>query len=295
MDRRVVVKVALTGLTALAGLALPQLAHAGIPVTMALSDGDDEVEILGGVVTIDGIEVLDFADFDDGYDWDVTIEGGDGNDHITIDDIPDWINFEVQGGDDEDSIVNYDESRTIVADGGAGVDACAENLSSSSNCETDVDLVAIGLRWDYDQNNNELTLRGTSGADQIAVFNLFSVGFYLFNGHATGLGGVLWDYGDGHGGNPVDSLVIYGQRGADEIWVAPGSHAEQVTIYGGRGADHIITMGTIPSGSSVLVDAGGNTSDTCYRGENDVTSGSYSTLDCEQSGYRDWSDFEVVD
>lgn len=287
-----------TGFVSIVAAVSPRTAHAGIPVTIDGTSGDDEIELIDGVLTLNGGPQVDLGDIlSDEFAYDVTINGSAGNDYIIVDGLDalaDTITFTINGGDGEDNLVNYDSQESVTVVGGGGIDACAENVVASQ-CETDVDLAGLGMAWDYDASLNEFTIWGTNGADQIAVFNIFTFGVYLFNGTPMGLGDVLFDYGNDVNQFPIDSLVIRGRRGADEIWVMPNAHADHVTVYGGYGADDIITIGHIVSDSTVVIDAGRNANDTCYTGVNDIHNGSYQTIDCENSGNLEFTDFDPVE
>jgi|GEM_PF-6306670 len=234
--------------------------EASLPLSLAISDADEALLIVGGP----GPDALTGGAFDDtlaGLAGEDTIDGGAGNDRIS-------------GSDDNDDLSGGDGDDTIG--GGAGDDAIDSGAGNdSANAGAGDDTVFGGDGDDFlGGGSGDDSLDGDDGADTLTGGG----GDDTING---GLGEDIADGGSGDdlifGGDGNDTLggglgddTIEGEAGNDDL----GGGAGQDLLRGGAGQDTIgggFGDDTIEGGLDDDMLYGGGRDDVLDGGEGDDT------------------------
>ena len=198
------------------------------------------------------------------------INGGEGNDNITVDGsvLNDLVimggsgDDKIQGGSGKDTIVGGQGNDTLK--GGKGGDRITDDAGFNSIFGEEGDDVLIGHSEAVDKTGKNAyanSIYGGDGRDYIEGGNAADylsggIGYdviYGLGGNDVLSGGAGKDYLDGGAGNDsvfggagndnvvggTGSDVLYGGDGSDVIVGGKGTD----TVYGGDGNDHIITAG----------------------------------------------------
>ncbi len=235
----------------------------GLYLDLSSSASDNGVAPFGGgidkVVAADFEIVIGtpFSDYIEGTDQAETIFGGGGGD-VLIGRAGNDVLYGGADGDDLDGGADVDSG-----DGNAGDDHCA-SLAAESNCESgvnsggvkprDASKIAAGMLAPEGVAYTQLYLAGGAGADRVtATYSPASVSF------ALGAGSVGFDLNDdasaGCGppsatqvscslAKPLDSLVIAGLDGDDELTTVGFPATVSVVVAGGEG-DDVLTGGDL--------------------------------------------------
>jgi Ca2+-binding RTX toxin-like protein len=240
----------------------------GVYVNLAAGVGDNGDPRFGGGVDdeVDGADFENvigspFSDYIVGNSGANVIYAGGGADTVLGGDGTDQIH----GGADGDQLDG--QNGTDTANGDAGSDDCTAETENGCNAATGVTArdpakIAVGLMTPTAPGPSEVYLAGSSQGDSVtATYSAGSPATFTFTA-----GSANFDAGSGCMApssstqavctldGPLDTIVMYGASGADNLQASNFDPSTSVVLDGGPGAD---TLGGGDQSEDVLVDDSG--------------------------------------